>query len=528
MTRSRWLRGASRALWPSAVVAGMAASAWQMYRQPDHAVTQAWCRALRYETDFEVANWSGTHSVVTKRYYQPQDVEELKAIIAHCHATKQKVRPAGMVLSPNGIAMSEDAMVSLASLDKILAVDREHQTITVQAGVKVSQVLDALRQYGLTLQNFSSIQDQQMGGWTQVAAHGTGASLPTVEEMIIRMKLVTPARGEIELSATQEPDLFQLAKVGLGCLGVVSEMTLRCIPQHQLLEHSYVTDIATIRKGHLKLLETYRHVRYMWLPNTGKVVVVISNPYDGKEMPTTPRSEPDPTLPMRMLLSETLGIPEAEVAGLSFAQLRDSLLEHNPLDPEHVKRVNKAERIFWELNSGHRLADSVDILGFECGGSQWVLEVAFPIKKPLDDIAFVEKALDIIAQENLPAPAPIEQRWTAASQAPMSPAHSPDPAQVFSWVGIIMYNTPGQDPHGLEGIAEQFKAYCKALDPVYRTYGAVPHWAKIEPADDAAALKSQRDQLRLRYDIGKFNTVRGILDPHNILGNALTNKLFDE
>lgn len=47
---------------------------------------------------------------------------------------------AGMVLSPNGIAMSEDAMVSLASLDKILAVDREHQTITVQAGVKVSQV----------------------------------------------------------------------------------------------------------------------------------------------------------------------------------------------------------------------------------------------------------------------------------------------------------------------------------------------------------------------------------------------------
>lgn len=33
----------------------------------------------------------------TKRYYQPQDVEELKAIIAHCHATKQKVRPAGAV-----------------------------------------------------------------------------------------------------------------------------------------------------------------------------------------------------------------------------------------------------------------------------------------------------------------------------------------------------------------------------------------------------------------------------------------------
>lgn len=48
----------------------------------------------------------------------------------------------------------------------------------------------------------------------KVAAHGTGASLPTVEEMILRMKLVTPASGTIELSAAQAPELFQLAKVG--------------------------------------------------------------------------------------------------------------------------------------------------------------------------------------------------------------------------------------------------------------------------------------------------------------------------
>lgn len=45
-----------------------------------------------------------------------------------------------------------------------------------------------------------------------MAAHGTGASLPTVEEMILRMKLVTPASGTMELSATQGPELFQLAK----------------------------------------------------------------------------------------------------------------------------------------------------------------------------------------------------------------------------------------------------------------------------------------------------------------------------
>lgn len=30
------------------------------------------------------------------------------------------------------------------------------------------QVLEALAKHGLTLQNFSSVQEQQMGGWTQV------------------------------------------------------------------------------------------------------------------------------------------------------------------------------------------------------------------------------------------------------------------------------------------------------------------------------------------------------------------------
>ncbi len=36
------------------------------------------------------------------------------------------------------------------------------------------------------------------------------------------------------------------------------------------------------------------------------------------------------------------------------------------------------------------------------------------------------------------APAPIEQRWSAGSSAPLSPAAGP-PGSVHSWVGVIMY-----------------------------------------------------------------------------------------
>ena len=46
-----------------------------------------------------------------------------------------------------------------------------------------------------------------------MGAHGTGALIPPVDETVVRMKLVTPGMGTIELSKDSNPELFQLAKV---------------------------------------------------------------------------------------------------------------------------------------------------------------------------------------------------------------------------------------------------------------------------------------------------------------------------
>lgn len=45
----------------------------------------------------------------------------------------------------------------------------------------------------------------------------------------------------MRLSVDADPALFELARVGLGALGVVAEVTLQCVPAHQLLEHTFVT-----------------------------------------------------------------------------------------------------------------------------------------------------------------------------------------------------------------------------------------------------------------------------------------------
>ena len=50
----------------------------------------------------------------------------------------------------------------------------------------------------------------------------------------------------------------------------------------------------------------------------------------------------------------------------------------------------------------------------------------------------MDELLRLVKLRGVAAPAPIEQRWTAGSGAPMSPAHGPS-GSLHSWVGVIMY-----------------------------------------------------------------------------------------
>ena len=138
----------------------------------------------------------------------------------------------------------------MVQCDSILSIDEEKKQVRVQAGARVTDVVEALRPHGLTLQNYASIAEQQIGGFLQVGAHGTGAGVPPVDEQVTRLVLHTPALGPLELSESQNPKLFYLAKVGLGWLGVVSEVTIQCVPAHKLVQHTYVETRHGIEKRH--------------------------------------------------------------------------------------------------------------------------------------------------------------------------------------------------------------------------------------------------------------------------------------
>ncbi|XP_030453082.2 L-galactono-1,4-lactone dehydrogenase, mitochondrial isoform X1 [Syzygium oleosum] len=490
-----------------------------------------------------VSNWSGTHEVQTRFFHQPESLAQLEGVVQEADAKRARIRPVGSGLSPNGIGLSRVGMVNLALMDRVLEVDKERKTVRVEAGIRVQQLVDGIKEHGLTLQNFASIREQQIGGIVQVGAHGTGARLPPIDEQVISMKLVTPAKGTIEVSKEKDPELFYLARCGLGGLGVVAEVTLQCVDRQELVEHTTVSTMQEIKKNHKKLLSENKHVKYLHIPYTDTVVVVMCNPVSKWKGP--PKLKPKYTVDealqhVRQLYQESLqkyrpevkssNNDEPDINELSFTELRDKLLALDPLNKDHVIKVNQAEAEFRKKSEGYRVGWSDEILGFDCGGQQWVSETCYPagtLSKPsMKDLEFIEELKRLIEKEDIPAPAPIEQRWTARSKSPMSPASSPAEDDIFSWVGIIMY-LPTSDARQRKEITEEFFHYRRLTQKqLWDRYSAYEHWAKIEVPKENEELAALQARLRKRFPVDAYNKARRELDPNKILSNNKLEKLF--
>lgn len=425
-----------------------------------------------------------------------------------------------------GFPDNGNTAISMASLDRICKVG-PGPFVIVEAGARVEHVVEELKAHNLTLQNFASIAQQQIGGFIQVSAHGTGVTIPPVDEQVVGFEIITPAFGKFWVNPGDE--LFDVARVGLGALGVISRVKLRCVERHLLEERSWIASRAQVRDNHIQWLWNYQHLRYMWIPDTDVVVVVACNPVGDRPHEVTPVMDFS-AQPFIDLLASRMGDDVSKFTDKSFSDLRALALEMDPLNKEHVALVNKAEAEFWTLKAKiqpFRYGYSDEILGFECGGRQWVSEVAFPVASgdSLKDIDFMEELLNIIDDENIPAHAPIEQRWTSTSSSVLSPANGE--SGYICWVGIINYlpDVPGD---GDKDITEAFTKYRKSCERrMWSSFGAVEHWAKTEIPGDIEDLELLRQRVRSRYNVDRFNSARQRLDPHGIFSNEFVHKIFD-
>jgi len=109
-------------------------------------------------------------------------------------------------------------------------VDHDTGLATVQGGTTLAQLNLSLAAEGLALENLGDIDKQTITGAISTGTHGTGARFGGVATQVRRIMIMTADGAQLRCSATDHPDIYDAARVGLGALGVITEVTLQCVP----------------------------------------------------------------------------------------------------------------------------------------------------------------------------------------------------------------------------------------------------------------------------------------------------------
>ena len=139
----------------------------------------------------------------------------------------------------NNIADSTHNLLSMKSMDEVVALEPEAHTVTVDAGMTYGQLCPYLHSKGFALHNLASLPHISIAGACSTATHGSGERNGNLATAVSALELVTAAGEVVKLSRHQDGEAFQGAVVGLGSLGVITKVTLDIQPAFIVRQHVY-------------------------------------------------------------------------------------------------------------------------------------------------------------------------------------------------------------------------------------------------------------------------------------------------
>ena len=156
------------------------------------------------------------------------------------------------------------------------------------AGTTLRALNAALAEFGLALANLGDIDAQTISGALATGTHGTGARLGGLATQIEALDLVLADGSLVTCSASAQPELFAAARVGLGALGVVSAVTLRCVPSFTLAADERPMPVEQVIEEFDALAADNDHFEFYWFPYGRQALVKRNNRVPSGERAAAP------------------------------------------------------------------------------------------------------------------------------------------------------------------------------------------------------------------------------------------------
>ncbi|HEX6968837.1 MAG TPA: D-arabinono-1,4-lactone oxidase [Micromonosporaceae bacterium] len=425
------------------------------------------------------SNWAGNQRATAREVLTPATVDEVVAAVRAAATAGRRIKPVGSGHSFTDIARPEDRLLNLSRLARPVSIDADQRLATVSAGITLHELNRTLAAHGLALPNLGDIDRQTISGAISTGTHGTGAAYGCLATFVEGLTLVTASGEVLRCSATEHPDVFAAARVGLGALGVIVEVTLRCVDAFVLRADERPAPLPAVLVELDEHVAGNDHFEFYWFPYTDRVQIKANN-----RVPTNDR----PLSRLRGWLDDDFLSNTVFAGACRLGRRVPALAPTISAVSARALTARTYTGASYEVFCTPRRVRFVE------------MEYALPRAALPEALAALRRIIDTLPFKVL---FPVEVRFTAADDIWLSHGYGRESAYlaVHQYVGV------------------PYEPYFRAFEQVAQSLEGRPHWGKLHYRD--------AESLRAAYPrFTDFLAVRDRLDPGRVFANAYTQRVL--
>lgn len=423
-------------------------------------------------------NWARSARVRPQRVEFPRTPEAVQRAVLAARQRGMAIKAVGAGHSFTGIAVAPGVLLDLTDLSGLVSVDLERSRVTLQAGTRLHQIPALLAPYGLAMQNLGDIDRQSISGAISTGTHGTGSAFGGIATQVVGATFVT-ADGQFRtIDENNSPELVPAIALSLGALGILTEVTLQCVPAFVLEAVERREDLATVIQNLPARATAVDHFELYWFPGTDSALTK-----ENTRLPESAKRKPLPAVGKWV---------EESLLSNGVYRLACAVGRVAPATIEPFSRL--ATQL-----TGSREYTDISTNVFTQSRTVRFREMEYAI--PVENIQEAFTALtEMIKRKNYRISFPVEVRFARGDDRWLSTAHDRDSAY------IAVHRYWREDP----------SRYFADVEAIMSEFGGRPHWGKMHTLT--------ADTLRERYPrFDDFVALRDELDPDR----AFRNKYLD-